>query len=340
MEYKASYFKNRASDLSVDLTSSTAKFPENALIELSNACNHFCVFCNNPRMKRKVNILDRDTYFKFLTQGYKYGLREVGLYATGEPFMIKDINWYISTAKKIGIERVYLTSNGSLASLEKIQSAHESGLDSIKFSINAATRETYKIIHGKDDFVRVTNTLKKLYEWKMKEKKDILILGSFIYTKLTEKEIPLYKKKFSKYMEDIKMFPAGSQGGRINNIIEKISTENIERDPSTLKPCDMIWNRLHLTCEGFLTACCIDYELDLVYADFKNSKKQINTIWNNSIVKKLREKHINMQLDNTVCKNCLTGSKEKYDKLMHIKMSENKKIKTSDVNKRTLLASQ
>ena len=141
-------------------------------------------------------------------------------------------------------------------------------------------------------------------------------------------------------MEDIKMFPAGSQGGRINNIIEKISTENIERDPSTLKPCDMIWNRLHLTCEGFLTACCIDYELDLVYADFKNSKKQINTIWNNSIVKKLREKHINMQLDNTVCKNCLTGSKEKYDKLMHIKMSENKKIKTSDVNKRTLLASQ
>ena len=60
MEYKASYFKNRASDLSVDLTSSTAKFPENALIELSNACNHFCVFCNNPRMKRKVNILDGD----------------------------------------------------------------------------------------------------------------------------------------------------------------------------------------------------------------------------------------------------------------------------------------
>ena len=64
MEYKSNYFKEREVILKVDLTSELAPFPKNALIELSNACNHFCVFCNNPRMKRKINTLDKGTYLK------------------------------------------------------------------------------------------------------------------------------------------------------------------------------------------------------------------------------------------------------------------------------------
>ena len=201
MEYKSNYFKEREVILKVDLTSELAPFPKNALIELSNACNHFCVFCNNPRMKRKINTLDKGTYLKFIEQSFQKGLREVGLYATGEPFMIKDINWYIKTAKENGIERVYLTSNGALASLEKVISAHENGLDSIKFSINAATRDTYKIIHGKDDYLLVTKNLKEIFEWKEKNNKDLLMLASFIYTKLTAKEIPLYKKIFQNILQ-------------------------------------------------------------------------------------------------------------------------------------------
>ena len=34
------------------------------------------------------------------------------------------------------------------------------------------------------------------------------------------------------------------------------------------KPCEMLWNRLHLTADGYLTACCVDYENDLVYKKF------------------------------------------------------------------------
>ena len=37
----------------------------------------------------------------------------------------------------------------------------EAGLDSIKFSINAASRESYFKIHGKDDFLKV----KENVEW-------------------------------------------------------------------------------------------------------------------------------------------------------------------------------
>ena len=35
----------------------------------------------------------------------------------------------------------------------------------------------------------------------------------------------------------------------------------------------MLWNRLHLNNKGYLTACCVDYEDDLVYTKFESNKK-------------------------------------------------------------------
>ena len=65
-----------------------------------------------------------------------------------------------------------------------------------------------------------------------------------------------------------------------------------------------------------------------IIQDFKNSKKQIDHIWNNEVIRKLRKKHIDKKLGNSLCKNCLTGSKDAYEKLTDLKVPENNKIKT------------
>ena len=135
--------------------------------------------------------------------------------------MIKNLDWFIKTSKENNIKRVYLTSNGALASLEKVKSAYENGLDSIKYSINSSTKSNYKIIHGKDDFLKVLKNINDVFEWKKNNNVKLQMLSSFIYTKITYKEIKSYKKNFGKYFEEMKIFPAGSQGGRINNIIKK-----------------------------------------------------------------------------------------------------------------------
>ena len=154
------YFENKLLNLSnIELKESVSKIPKNALIELTNGCNHSCIFCYNPEMKRKIDHLDFDTYKKFLKNALKEGLEEIGLYSTGEPFMTKNLDRYIYEAKQIGIRRVYITTNGSLASIDKVKKCLDAGLDSIKFSINAGSRETYKLIHGKDDFEKVIKIL-------------------------------------------------------------------------------------------------------------------------------------------------------------------------------------
>ena len=315
---------------------SEAPFPKNCLIELTNACNHACIFCNSPRMKRGISRLSENLYEKLKKDAVKCGLEEVGLYATGEPFLTKNIDWYISTAKKNNIKRVYITTNGSLAALSRVKSAYENGLDSIKFSINSSTKSNYIIVHGKDDFEKVKKNISDIWNWKNNNKINLEMLGSFIYTDKTKNEIDIFKNTFDKYFSASMVIPAGTQGGRFNEDIMKISTPaRKKKNIKDISPCSFLWDRIILTCEGYLTACAVDYELDLVYFDYNNSNKSsLLNIWNNEIIKKLRKKHLAKNLDNLICKNCLLGTNEKYEKIKKINYkistneAKNKKIKS------------
>jgi MoaA/NifB/PqqE/SkfB family radical SAM enzyme len=57
-----SYYKARLEQQRLAPKTDHAEFPVNALIEVTNACNHACVFCHNPFMKRSAGILDRETF--------------------------------------------------------------------------------------------------------------------------------------------------------------------------------------------------------------------------------------------------------------------------------------
>ena len=103
-------------------------FPKtNFLMELSNACNHACIFCTHQKMQRKVGFMDKSFAFNILQQAYDLGTREVGFYATGEPFLINDLADYVAKAKEIGYTYVYLTSNGALATPKKVKEVIDSG---------------------------------------------------------------------------------------------------------------------------------------------------------------------------------------------------------------------
>lgn len=306
------YYKQRAQRFEVaEKTAGGVAFPANCLVELTNACNHACVFCHNPFMHRTTGILDKELFGRFVDEAVTLGLKEIGLYSTGEPFVVKNLSWYVGRAKEAGCQRVYLTTNGVLATLDRVIRAVDSGLDSLKFSINAATRESYKLTHGQDDFDLVLRNVQDIFDWKQKTGSTIQLLGSCIYTKLTKGEIDIHKATFSKFFDDIIYQEAQSQGGRTGERIRPVVEERDPVDSSQLKPCEMLWNRIHLTWEGYLSACCVDYELDLTYADFR-SGAPLTEFWNNTMMQHLRQKHLEGQLDNLICKSCMLGRPYPY----------------------------
>lgn len=326
---KNNFISKRKKQFEVKKKKITANVPKNALIELTNACNHACVFCFNPEMKRKHENLNEEIFKSFIISSVKEGLKEVGLYSTGEPFMTKNLEKYINFAKKNGVRRVYITTNGALANIEKVKKCIDAGLDSIKFSINAGSKETYKIIHGYDDFEKVFFNLDQIYNYKKEKKINLEILCSFIYNDLTINEIQNFKKKYSFYFKEIIFIKAKNQGGRT---LEKVNliTKNInnnKKNKRKFQPCSMLWDRLHLTSEGYLTACCVDYENDLIYKKYDKDESIFNQ-FNSEKIKKLREKHLKNKLDGTICKNCLHNTNDEYSKTMNVEVQNSKKSET------------
>jgi molybdenum cofactor biosynthesis enzyme MoaA len=80
--------------------------------------------------------MSNEKAFDILSQAYKLGVREVGFYLVSEPFMAKNLEACVAYAKQTGYEYIYLTTNGAMATKDRMERLLLNGLDSIKFSIN------------------------------------------------------------------------------------------------------------------------------------------------------------------------------------------------------------
>ena len=139
-----------------------------------------------------------------------------------------------------------------------------------------------------------------------------------------------HKKIFSHFFEDIAYASSHAQGGQAQDIDLSsqemsgvFSASNFLEKEEEISPCNMLWDRYHLTAEGYLTACCVDYNLNLVFGDIKSNN--LGEIWNNEIIKNLRNKHLNGNLDNTICKQCVKNKKYSYSPLSFVKSKQKNK---------------
>ena len=138
--------------------SSNPPLPRSLNIELNSSCNHKCIFCpfhgKYGESHPKPAVIPLEKAKMIVDQAKKLGIgeKEVGFYLAGEAFLYKDLAEIIAYTKNAGFDYLFLTTNGALATPQKMKDVLDAGLDSIRFSINAADRDTYLEIHGRDDF--------------------------------------------------------------------------------------------------------------------------------------------------------------------------------------------
>ncbi len=283
--------------------SSNCPFPKkNLLIEVTNHCNNKCLFCYNDCMKRKKQFIDEKIVTKALTEAYELGMREVGFYVVGEPLLDKRLKDFIKEAKTIGYEYVYITTNGILANLETVKELYKNGLDSIKYSINASNAKDYQMIHKTNNFELVMKNLKSVYQWKKRYKRKIKVYVSYISTDKTKNEKEI-KELFTGNCDEYVVMPAINQGGLIPNM-EEISTKKEEDLNGHFKlPCPYPFKSVIVTVEGYLTACCMDFENLLAYANFNETS--LKEAWNNETIRKFRKNQLEGKVENTICHNCI-----------------------------------
>src|SRR5512141_699806 len=110
--------------------------PRSVKIELTSQCNYRCGFCAHRLRLKKRGEMTWPLYTRLVGEMVDAGVKELGLFFIGESFMCEWLPEAISFAKGRGIEYAFLTTNGSLATPERVQACMEAGLDSLKFSMN------------------------------------------------------------------------------------------------------------------------------------------------------------------------------------------------------------
>lgn len=285
-------------------------FPKkNLLIEVTNACNSNCIFCANNKMQRKRKFINEELVIKVLNESFELGTREVGFYTTGESLLNKDIAKYIKIAKELGFNYVYLTTNAILLNEQKIEEIIDAGIDSIKLSINGINNSDYKFIHGLDAYERVMNNLKNLYNYRKLKNLKYKIFVSYIATRYTDYDIEKIKRNFSNWCDEVAIVNVRNQSGlmpEITNLLSCYNTDN-KIPAERLVPCHYVFDTINVSCEGYLTACCTDFENYLAYANINNTS--LKDAWHNELITSLRKKHLENELENTLCNNCINNSK-------------------------------
>lgn len=289
-------------------------FPRNMLIELTNACNDSCLFCANSKCTKTRGIIDRDFAKRILEQAYQLGTREVGFYGTGEPLIDKNLEEYIQYAKSLGYEYIYITTNGALLTEDRAEAIIRSGIDSIKFSINASNAKDYLLIHGVDDFDKVIENLICLDSIRKKNNKNTAIYISYVLTRFTYEKKEEFKQKYGRYVDDIIFYDCLNTGGYMSEeVTPHLSVNQKTKVYFENDICPMIFKNLYITYEGYLTMCCADIQNYLAVADLK--KESLDSAWNNAWAQELRKRHLEHKLDRTLCYNCIHDCSESIEPL-------------------------
>jgi len=289
-------------------------FPSEIFIDLTSFCNHSCIFCSNSRVKNK-RTMQRGLVKKVLREAYKNGTRDIGLYATGEPFLVKNLDEYVAEAKQIGYEYIFITTNGALAMPERVKPVLDAGLSSIKFSISAGTKETYKKIHGKDDFDMVLQNLKWIAEYRMSSRLDYRIYVTMVYTDMTRHESNILQELVAPYIDEWDPHLLTNQCGNKedNNELGEIEKFNI-RGRTKSKICFQPFKSFTVTPEGYISACVLDYQKLLIVGDLNRSTLQ--EVWTSDVYAGFRKHHLDGSIKGLICYNCINNTHEKVTPLL------------------------
>ena len=291
--------------------------PECLNIEVNNTCNQKCVFCpyHGLYAPKAIHpaILSVDFVKELMCQAYELGIgrKEIGFYLAGEAFLYKGLAELIAFAKELGFKYTFLTTNGALATPERMREVLDAGLDSIRFSVNAPQRELYRELHGKDDYDTVIRNIKEMHQYITKNHIKVATSLSCVITKKTigiEKQM---REIFEPYFEDIIFIPV--MLSRLTNIAEvKEKYEVIDDRDVMFNPdfiCPLLFNTMYINAFGKVVPCCNSYDEEVYFADLKVNPS-LKDAWESDGYNKYRKIFLKGDSDKgTICETCLMRKK-------------------------------
>lgn len=291
--------------------------PKSVKIELTGRCNYRCGFCA-LRMRecqpKPEDDMSLDFFKKITKEMYESGVEEIGLFYLGESLMNPSLTIEACDYLKntLGMPYVFLTTNGSLATAPVLHRLMAAGLDSLKFSINAADLEQFEEVMG------VKPKLYKKALAAVKTAREVRDVGynTKIYASSIkydgaqqERMVKLIQEFVEPYVDQHYWLPLYSMGSvateREAELGYRPTAGNQGRLGGLVKPlpCWSAFTEGHVRSDGLVSLCCFDADGRFQVGDLH--KDSWMDIWHNEKFTSIREAHLKEDLCGTVCEECV-----------------------------------
>jgi MoaA/NifB/PqqE/SkfB family radical SAM enzyme len=279
-------------------------------IELTARCDFNCFFCATAKRLRHKADIDEDFYRRIVREMRQEGVEELGVFYLGESFLCPWLPGAIEYAKRdCGYPYVFLTTNGRLATPQRVRDCMAAGLDSLKFSFNNADPEQFQAVTQvrARDFHTVVDNIKAAF--RVREEGGFrcgLYASSIRYDGEQLKRMEAAVQEILPYVDEHYWLPLYGQAGLTAGAA---GTAPVAGNPGRLGamrepiPCWSIFTEGHITYDGRLSACCFDHDGRFSMGDL--TTQSFREAWNSATFQRLRAAHLQGNVCGTPCESCI-----------------------------------
>ncbi len=275
-----------------------------AEIEINRNCNLNCVMCNAALSTRPQFNMDLELFEHAVkyTKGQPTG--HTALHTIGEPLMNKNLERYFEILRKHGV-KIQLSTNGLI--LHKhidLLIDYSDIIWELRFSIDGASKETYEMIRRGGDWDRLITNMEMFREKTLKDKPFKRVRIGSIVSQDVQHEMGYHMKFWSRYVP-MDMIDLNLVSGLSPDNTYFLTRSILKKHVQPWPPCYMLFSStLHILNDGSATACCRDYNGDLVYGNIRDNTPE--ELINCQNVLELRRQHLENRIPkSSLCANCL-----------------------------------
>jgi hypothetical protein len=304
--------------------------PKSVKIEVSGRCNYACRFCSlRTRDAQPTHDMDFELFKRITTEMRAADVEEIGVFYLGESLT----NPMLTVAcvefckRELAMPYVFLTSNASLATAEVVSALMQAGLDSLKWSINAADAGQFLEVMAVKPrlFHNALANIKRAYQ--IREAggyKTGLYASSIRYDGEQQTRMEaLLAREVLPYVDEHYWLPLYSMAMRSHEIQGKLGyipthgnsgrwnpeTGLPTRDPL---PCWSVFTEGHVRVDGHLSACCFGSDERFDVGDL--TRQPFMQAWASPAMRAIRAAQIRTlkegprALAGTMCEVCVAYS--------------------------------
>ena len=232
-------------------------FPSIINLELTNACNLECAFCDHPILKRTMAVHDIEDNLleKVLTDISSHEFFELGLVGLGEPLLDRNFKVHLDIISGFinNFTRISINTNGVALTEEKAKLICKSPINHITFSLNATNRQDYHQMMKRDCFHKVIENIKRFMRQRQKSHRNDLS-ANVQAMEADQNAILELEKELGEEAKNLFIFSRKVYRKPVLADNNYVSVPNVDEKRF---PCWSIFSRVYVDVNGNLYPCTI-----------------------------------------------------------------------------------